>query len=133
MKWKMLAEDHAAAANELLLDWEHEAVDVYVPNHFQSEIVSAFLRAHRRGRIRTDEAQEAIRDLLALPFIICDIASIAERAFSIAQQHYQRAYDCLYVALAERQEGELWTGDQRLYNALHLHYAYVRWIADYRR
>jgi hypothetical protein len=35
------------------------------------------------------------------------------------------------VALAERDGVELWTGDERLYNALHAQYPSVRWIADY--
>ena len=133
VKWKIPTEDHAAAAEALLLDWEHQAVAVSVPNHFQSEVISAFLRASRRDRITADEAREAVRDLLALPFVLCDVAPLAERAFAIAQQHQQRAYDCLYVALAERDGVELWTGDERLYNALHVHYPCVRWIADYQR
>ena len=133
VKWKIPTEDHADAAEELFLDWQHRAVDVYAPNHMQSEVLSAFLRAHRRGRLTEAEAREAIRDLLALPFVLFDVAPITERAFTIAQQHDQRAYDCLYVALAEREGVELWTGDRRLYNALHFHYAWVQWIADYRR
>jgi len=131
VKWKILTEDHAAAAEALLGDWEQQVVDVLVPNHFPSEVISAFLRASRRGRLTTDEAREAIRDLLALPFVLCDVTALADRAFTIAHQRQQRAYDCLYVALAEREGSELWTGDERLYNALHTQYPFVRWIADY--
>jgi predicted nucleic acid-binding protein len=133
VKWKIPTEDHAAAAEALLVDWEHQALEVSMPNHFQSEVISAFLRAYRRDRITADEAREAIRDLLALPFVLCDAAPLAERAFAIAQQHQQRVYDCLYVALAERDGIELWTGDERLYNALYVHHTCVRWIADYQR
>ena len=129
VKWTIPTEDHAAAA--LFGDWEHLVVGVLVPSHFPSEVISAFLRASRRGRLTTDEAREAIRDLLALPFIICDVTAIADRAFTLAHQHQQRAYDCLYVALAERDGIELWTGDERLYNALHTQHPFVRWIADY--
>jgi predicted nucleic acid-binding protein len=131
VKWKMPTEDHAAAAEALFGDWEHRMVDVLVPNHFPSEVISAFLRASRRGRLTTDEAREAIRDLLALPFVLCDVTAIADSAFTIAHQHQQRVYDCLYVALAERDGVELWTGDERLYNALHAQHSSVRWIADY--
>ena len=131
VKWKIFTEDHAAAAEALLEDWEQQVVDVLVPNHFPSEVISAFLRASRRGRLTTDEAREAIRDLLALPFVLCDVTALADRAFTIAHQRQQRAYDCLYVALAEREGSELWTGDERLYNALHTQYPFVRWIADY--
>jgi predicted nucleic acid-binding protein len=131
VKWKIPTEDHAAAAEALLGDWEHQMIDVWVPNHFPSEVISAFLRAARRSRLTTDEAREAIRDLLALPFVLCDVTALADRAFTIAHQRQQRAYDCLYVALAEQDESELWTGDERLYNALHAQYPLVRWIADY--
>ena len=132
-KWHIPTEDHAAAADALLGDWEHQVVDVLVPNHFPSEVISAFLRAARRSRLTTDEAREAIRDLLALPFVLCDVTALADRAFTIAHQRQQRAYDCLYVALAEQDGSELWTGDERLYNALHAQYPFVRWIADYQQ
>ena len=91
VKWKIPTEDHAAAAEALFGDWEHQMVDVSVPNHFPSEVISAFLRTFRRGRITADEAREAIRDLLALPFVLCDVTAIADRAFAIAHQHQQRA------------------------------------------
>ena len=131
VKWKIPTEDHATAAEALFVDWEPHMVDVAVPNHFPSEVISAFLRAYRRDLITADEAREAIRDLLALPFVLCDVTALADRAFAIAHQHQQRAYDCLYVALAERDGVELWTGDERLYNALHAQHPLVRWIADY--
>ncbi len=131
VKWKIPTEEHAAAAEALFVDWEHQLVDVSVPNHFPSEVISAFLRAYRRDRITMDEAREAIRDLLALPFAICEVTAIADRAFTLAHQYQQRAYDCLYAALAERDGVALWTGDERLYNALHAQYPFVRWIADY--
>jgi predicted nucleic acid-binding protein len=132
VKWKIIAEDHADAAEELLLDWQQQAVELCAPTLLQAEILSAFLRAHRRGRVSAEEAKEAIRDLLALPFQLLDMTSVATRAFESAQQHNQRSYDCLYVALAEREGIELWTGDQRLYSALQMHCGFVRWIADYR-
>src|SRR5262245_25184313 len=99
--------------------------------HETTEVISAFLRAARRSRLTTDEAREAIRDLLALPFVLCDVTTLADRAFTIAHQRQQRAYDCLYVALAEQDGSELLTGDERLYNALHAQHPLVRWIADY--
>lgn len=69
VKWKIPSDNHAAAAEELLLDWEHDAVEVWAPFHLQEEVVSTFLRAHRRGRITEEEAREAIRDLL--PYRLC--------------------------------------------------------------
>jgi predicted nucleic acid-binding protein len=132
-KWHIPTEDHAAAAAALFGDWKHHVVDVSVPNHFPSEVISAFLRVSRRGCLTTDEAREAIRDLLALPFVFCDVTALADRAFTIAHQHQQRAYDCLYVAPAALEGIELWTSDEHLYNALPVQHPLVRWIADYQQ
>src|ERR687895_746976 len=122
VKWKITTEDCAAEAEELLLDWQTRRVEVCAPILLQAEVMSAFLRAHRRGRVTRTEAEDAIRDLLALPFVLFDVAPILVRAFEIAQAHNQRSYDCIYIAVSEREGMELWTGDQRLYNALHTHF-----------
>jgi len=37
VKWNIPTEDHATAAEERFTDWEHEVVEVYVPNYFQSD------------------------------------------------------------------------------------------------
>ncbi len=60
-------------------------------------------------------------------------ASLAARVLAIARQYHRSAYDSAYIALAEQEGVEFWTGDQRLYNALHAHLPFIRWIADYRR
>jgi predicted nucleic acid-binding protein len=133
VKWKITTEDYAAEAEEILLDWQRQSIEACAPNLLQAEVMSAFLRAHRRGRVSRTEAEGAIRDLMALPFVMFDVASILVRAFEIAQHHNQRSYDCIYIALAEREGVELWTGDQRLYNALNRYFAFVRWIGDYQR
>ncbi len=133
VKWKLTAEDYASEAEELLLDWQNQSLELCAPNLLQSEVMSAFLRAHRRGRMSESEAMDAIRDLLELPFLLFDVAPIVVTAFEIAQQYSQRSYDCIYVALARREGMELWTGDRRLYNALSPHVTFVRWIGDYQR
>jgi predicted nucleic acid-binding protein len=107
VKWKITDEDYAAQAEELLLDWQTRRVEVCAPILLQAEVMSAFLGAHRRGRVSRTEAEDAIRDLLALPFVLFDMTPIVVRAFEIAQAHNQRSYDCIYIALAEREGVEM--------------------------
>ena len=76
VKWKITTEDYAGQAEELLLDWQTRRVEVCAPILLQAEVMSAFLRAHRRGRVSRTEAEDAIRDLLALPFVLFDVAPI---------------------------------------------------------
>jgi predicted nucleic acid-binding protein len=79
-------------------------------------------------------ATAAVHDLMALPFVLHDlVAPLLCRAFDLAKQYNQHSNDCLYVALAEREGVEFWTGDQRLVNGFQSHYSFVRWIADYKR
>jgi predicted nucleic acid-binding protein len=101
VKWKITTEDYAGKAEELLLDWQTRRVEVCAPILLQAEVMSAFLRAHRRGQVSRTEAEDAIRDLLALPFVLFDVAPIVVRAFEIAQVHNQRSYDCIYIAATE--------------------------------
>jgi predicted nucleic acid-binding protein len=134
VKWEITGEPHAAEAVELLRDWQHGVTAIHTPSHFRAEVVSAFLRAFRRGRLTDVEAEKSIRSLLAASLQLHELSTgLADRAFAIARHHGQGAFDCIYVALAERERIDLWTGDQRLYNALGAHYPFIRWLAHYQR
>ena len=112
-------------------DWLAGAVTFRCPDLLPSEIGSTFLRAVRRDRITEAEATVSIRNLLAVDCDLQPSSPVVPRTFEIARQHNQRIYDCFYVALAEREGIDFWTSDQRLYNALHAHFPFVRFIADY--
>jgi predicted nucleic acid-binding protein len=134
LKWRSPAELHYAEAMELFLDWQQAVVELIAPTILKAEFLSASLRGCRRGRISMVEALDTIRYLLALPIFYYDITlPWIERAFEIAYNYGQGSHDCLYVALAEREGVEFWTGDQRLFNALHSPLPFVRWIGTYRR
>lgn len=134
MKWKLASEPFAAEAHELLLDGEAEAVELCSPDQLRAEVVNAFLKAHRRNRLSLDEARDGLREVLTYPFTLYrTTARVVSRAFEIAVGHHQHAYDCIYVAMAEAKRIEFWTGDDRLYNALHATFPFIRRIADYTR
>jgi len=42
------------------------------------------------------------------------------------------AYDAAYLALAEAEKCDLWTGDRSFYQAVRGELAQVKWIGDYR-
>jgi predicted nucleic acid-binding protein len=130
-KWELPAEDYTAEAMELFQDWQANAVSLYAPDLLPSEIGSVFLRAVRRNRITVAEAEVSIQNLLNLDFNLQPSRPLVPRAFEIALQHNQRIYDCFYVAVAEREGVDLWTSDERLFNALNTHFPFVRFIRDY--
>ena len=130
-KWELPEEEHVAQAMELMGDWLADAVAFRCPDLLPSEIGSPFLRAVRRNRITAAEATVSIQNLLNVECDLQPSSPLVPRTFEIARQHNQRIYDRFYVALAEREGIEFWTSDQRLYNALHAQFPFVRFIADY--
>ena len=47
------------------------------------------------------------------------------RAYAISSQMRIGVYDCLYVALAEREACELLTADSKMINALKMQFAFI--------
>lgn len=57
---------------------------------------------------------------------------LLERAFELAEVYARPAgYDCVYLALAERLNCELWTGDQKLVNAVSGSLTWVKWCGSF--
>lgn len=131
LKWHLPQEPHAKQALELLTDWSKGFVDFLVPDIFFAEITHALTRAVRHGRLSQQEAETALQDLLELPVQLYPSRPLLMRALGIALAYQQSAYDCLYVALAECEKVELWTGDQRLFNTLSVHFPFIRFIGTY--
>jgi predicted nucleic acid-binding protein len=132
--WHLESEPYESQARELFLDGQSAAVAFACSGQMPIEIASAFLKALRRNRIVPEAARQAIAEILALPFTFFRATeSIVLRALEIAEEHNQKLYDCVPVAMAERHRNEFWTGDERLYNALHAQFPFVRWIAHYQR
>jgi predicted nucleic acid-binding protein len=134
VKWHIVTEEYASEAQELLLDGHDGVIGFSCSDQLPVEITSAFLKAVRRGRISREVARRAITEVLAVRFTVFRTTQrILLRAFELAEAWNQRVYDCVPVAMAERDRTEFWTADERLYNALHTHFPLVRWIAHYQR
>lgn len=101
------------------------------PALFWSEVNAALLKRRRQGQITPEIARGALTLLLATVSVRPFDALMADRALEIADGlALWKAYDSLYVALAEREGCELWTGDERFYNAAHAAFPWVRWLGE---
>ena len=132
LKWHLPQEPFAQQAIALLNDWRKGALELLAPEIFFAEISYALVRAIRRGRLLPEEADAILIDLLAVSIRSFPIQPLVQRATEIAIRYQQNSYDCLYVALAEREGVELWTGDERLVNALSPHFPFIRFIGEYK-
>lgn len=132
--WHLRGEPHEPQAREVLLDWQSGAVHLCCSDQLPLEVTSALLKALRRSRTTLEVARQALVEILAVRYTFYRATErILLRALEIAEEYNQKLYDCVPVAMAERYRLEFWTADERLYNALHAQFPFVRWIAQYQR
>jgi len=104
VKARQLREDHRNHIHELL-----------TTDLFPTEVANALLVAERRGRILPGQGALFLAEILKVrPAIHTALLDLLPRAYAIAHSTVWSVYDCLYVALAERESCDLVTGDDRL-------------------
>ena len=115
IKWVMNEVD-STEARHLRDDFRNQIHELIAPDSFPLEAAHALTKAGRRG-IVTDPTKLWVELMLDSPQLFPSVPLLL-RALGIASQAGIGVYDCLYVALAEREGCELVTADVRLINSL---------------
>jgi predicted nucleic acid-binding protein len=110
----VLPEQDSAKAVALKDDFVRQLHDFLAPDVFPIEVAHAISRAERRGILTPPEGSEALTDILQVLPQLHGSLSLLPRAFEISSQARIGVYDCLYLALAERENIPLITADQKL-------------------
>lgn len=114
LKW-YLVEAESTAALALLQGSE----PLLAPQLIVSEICNAAWKLWRRDEIDADQVSEIARSVgsrFAAPLF--DMRSLAQRAGQLATELDHPAYDCFYLALAEREAAMVVTADRKLVRKL---------------
>jgi predicted nucleic acid-binding protein len=111
-----LPEIDSPRAIQLLDDFHNAIHELIAPDVFHVEIGHALTRAERQGRIKPPEAWRLWRTIMADCPVLFPTIPLMPRAIALSSQVRIGIYDCLYVALAEHEQCELVTADQRLVN-----------------
>jgi predicted nucleic acid-binding protein len=82
--------------------------------HRDTCVKSALTKAERQKLIQIGQARLLLADILALPPVTHPFEPLLGRAVEISSQCRSGPYDCLYVALAEREGCQKVTDDQKL-------------------
>ena len=119
-----------ARALKLRADHQHNIHELIAPSHFPGEIASALTKAERQKLIPVGNARRLIQDILNTPPVLYSIDSLFYRAVEISSQTRTGFYDCLYIALAEQENCELVTADDKLINALQKQFSFILSLAS---
>ena len=129
LKWLMDDEECVDQAVALRDDGLKTAKVLYAPTLMLYEVINGLVVASRRGRLPEQEIPAALEDLLAIGVTMRTPDYRLITASTLA--HRLSAYDGAYLALAEQEDCDLWTGDQALYRSVSSTLKRVHWIGDY--
>lgn len=116
---KTYVQEHdSTKAVRLRNDYHRGLHDLLAPDIFPTEMCNVLVILERSGKVKPGEAELFFRQTLsALPPLFTAVP-LLPRALELAKQFQQTVYDCLYVALAEREGCELVTADDKLIRAV---------------
>jgi predicted nucleic acid-binding protein len=117
VKW-VLTETLSDKAQLLRDDFKSNVHELLSPDIFPAEVIHALTRAERQNRITPSEGGKLFADILSTPPRFFAYQPLIPRAYVIASQAKIGVYDCLYVALAEQENCQLVTADDRLIKVL---------------
>jgi predicted nucleic acid-binding protein len=99
--------------------------DLLAADIFPGEVGHALTRAERQGRITPGEALQLWSEVMLTSPVLIPSLSRTHRAIEISSQTRVGVFDCLYVALAEREGCEFVTADDRLVHNLQSQFSFV--------
>ena len=124
LKW-VLPEPLSDKARRLRDQYRDAVHELLAPDILPAEAAHALARAERRGIIAAGDAAKLFADLMTTAPLLHPYRLLLARAIVIASRMRVGVYDCLYVALAEREGCELVTADARPVGAMHKQFPFV--------
>ncbi|MBI3468013.1 MAG: type II toxin-antitoxin system VapC family toxin [Planctomycetes bacterium] len=124
-KWEV-PETDSDKANVLREDFRNAVHAFLAPDFLPLELAHALTRAERQGRIAVGQANLLWTDAMTTPPILLPSLPLAIRAITISSQLRIGVYDCLYVALAEREKCDFITADDKLVSNVLTQFPFVR-------
>jgi predicted nucleic acid-binding protein len=113
VKW-FLSEPDSPAAIKLQEDFHRGIHQLLAPDILPVEVTHALTRAERRGVLFPGETSGLLPELLLNGPGLYSYLDLLPRAVEISSMARIGVYDCLYVALAEKERCELVTADEKL-------------------
>ena len=129
LKW-VLPEPLADKAIQLRDEYQKQIHELLAPDIFPAECAHALLRAERRKIIAVGQAATLLADMMDTAPTLHPYIPLMSRAVDIASNVRIGVYDCLYIALAERESCEFITADDKLIKNLQPTFPFILSLAS---
>ena len=119
-------------AEALLQEVRTRQLILIAPALLAFEVTSVLRRLVHLQELTPDEGEEAFETFLRIPIRLSQRKGVIPLAWQLAKQFNRtRDYDTSYLAVLQLYGCELWTADERLYNAVGSQLPWVKWLGDY--
>ncbi|HJT31156.1 MAG TPA: type II toxin-antitoxin system VapC family toxin [Pirellulales bacterium] len=113
LKW-VLSESDTPVANRLRDEFKQHVHELLAPDTLPVEIAHALTRAERKGLIPKGQAAVLFADVVTPAPDLHPHLDLLARAIDISSDVRIGVYDCLYIALAEKEQCPVVTADQKM-------------------
>jgi len=129
-KW-LFAEPDSDKARALYNEARMRKLSLLAPQILPAEIASVLFVRVLRGVLQAGEARALYsRFELACPDL-SEISQLTPAALDLALRYRHSVYDCLYVALAMREQSDMITADQRLVRTFRPVFPWIRLLNEW--
>ena len=130
LKW-VLPEVDSDKADRLRDDYLNGVHELLAPDVFPVEVAHSLTRAERQGRITPPEASILLAEVILTCPQLHPYMPLLSQAVTISSQARIGVYDCLYVALAQREGCKFLTADDRLIRVLQPSYPFITAVSSW--
>src|SRR5436305_1517290 len=125
LKW-YLPEPYADKAKQIRDDYRKASVELIAPDIFPVETLHALTKAERQNRLTLGTAYPIWQSIMVDSPVLHSYIPLLDCAYEIASAARIGIYDCIYVALVERESCEFATADDRIIKNLQAKFPFIR-------
>ena len=126
---RLLSDEQSQHIEALWTRWQREQIVPFGPPLLYAEVPSVLRHAVFLRRLTSEQGELAFGIFCDMGIAISERTDLHRAAWELAKVHHQpRVYDCIYLAAAQAEGCDLWTGDRRLVNAVGL--PWVKWLGQ---
>lgn len=129
LKW-VLAEADSGRAIRLRDEYDAATHELIAPDIFTPEIANGLATAERQGRINAGEAAIFFHDIVCNAPAIYPTPPLLIRAIEFSLSTRQAVYDCISLALAEEENCEMVSADDKFVRKLRPQFPYLIRLVD---